>query len=147
MFDKRLYELLPHRPPMLLINEVVEVAADKSSAVVFVDEQVPFYVKGCGVPAWVGVEYMGQTAALMAGFQLQQGLVEPHLGVLLGTRRYQAYQPYFQDGLSLLIECSEVALVGDNLATFDCRISSQSSTETLAEGKLSVFRKPLEEQA
>ena len=141
MFDPQLYDLLPHRPPMLLLHQVLSVAADQASAGIVVSDAVPFFEPGNGVPAWVGVEYMGQTAALMAGFQLQHGLIKPHLGVLLGTRRYQAHQPYFSEGRQLLVECREVALVGDNLATFDCRIGCRKTNDVLAEGNLSVFRK------
>ena len=71
-FDSRLFDLIPHRPPMLLLNNVVSVNATSATSLVKVDETVSFYEPGKGVPAWIGLEYMGQTAALIAGFQLQR---------------------------------------------------------------------------
>ncbi|KAG1660469.1 hypothetical protein GQR58_022013 [Nymphon striatum] len=46
------------------INSVDE---KQSSAEVFIDKETPFYEKGFGVPACIGLEFMGQTAALIAG--------------------------------------------------------------------------------
>lgn len=142
-FDSQIFDLLPHRPPMLLINKVSELSATQSSAEVIVDKEAPFCGEN-GVPAWVGIEYMGQTAALIAGYQLQQGLAEPHLGFLLGTRRFQAEVSHFSIGTVLIVSCMEKALVGDSLATFDCEIREQSSGTLLATASLSVFRKALD---
>lgn len=149
-FDSQLFDLLPHRPPMLLVNKVDTLSATQSSALVTIDDETPFCadiygaIRGTrGVPSWVGIEYMGQTAALIAGYQLQQGLAEPHLGFLLGTRRFQAEVAHFVTGSTLLVSCAEKALVGDSLATFDCEIHEQSSSELLASASLSVFRKAL----
>ena len=128
-FDSRLFELIPHRPPMLLINKVLKV-----------DEP------GYGVPAWIGLEYMGQTAALIAGHQLQQGLVSPHLGFLLGTRAFKAECSYFEKG-EYSVRCEEKAIVGDGLATFDCFIENYDKTsqtiKCLATASLSVFRRQI----
>ncbi|MGH1540314.1 MAG: 3-hydroxylacyl-ACP dehydratase [Arenicella sp.] len=143
-FEPELFELIPHRPPMLLINDIVSVDATCSSALVRIDELASFYTAELGVPVWIGIEYMGQTAALIAGYQLKQGLMEPHLGFLLGTRRYNTEVEYFAPGSVLLVECSEKALVGDDLATFACTIRYNGSDEVLAEASLSVFRKPPE---
>ena len=140
-FAQTLYELVPHRPPMLLINEVVAVDARSSSARVMIDSQASFYQAGAGVPTWIGLEYMGQTAALIAGYQLKHGLVEPHLGFLLGTRHYQTQLDYFAENSTLRVSCQEKALVGDSLATFDCSICYDGQADNLATATLSVFRK------
>ena len=85
---------------------------------------------------------MGQTAALIAGYQLKHNLVEPHLGFLLGTRKYAAQQPYFSDNKKLFVRCQEKAVVGDGLATFDCSIRLLDDMDCLlAQANLSVFRK------
>ncbi|MBR9792019.1 MAG: 3-hydroxylacyl-ACP dehydratase [Gammaproteobacteria bacterium] len=145
-FDSRLFELIPHRPPMLLINKVLKVDERSSSSLALVDEESPFFEPGLGVPAWIGLEYMGQTAALIAGHQLQQGLVSPHLGFLLGTRAYKAQCSYFETG-EYTVRCEEKAIVGDGLATFDCFIENYNNTsqtiECLATASLSVFRRQI----
>lgn len=142
-FDSEILELIPHREPMLLINRLRSVSANSSEALVLVDEHTPFYQSGKGVPAWLGLEYMGQTSALIAGYQRREGLLEPHLGFLMGSRKYHTQAPYFKDGEDLIVLCEEAALVGDSLATFNCTISTQTSGQQLATAMLSVFRRPL----
>ena len=145
-FDPRLFDLIPHRPPMLLINNLLEVNETSSSARVIVDEHAPFFEAGKGVPAWIGLEYMGQTAALIAGHQLQLGKVGPHLGFLLGTRGFKTSHDYFAPG-SYNVYCAETALVGDELATFNCSIRTTPQNggeiDCLATASLSVLRRPV----
>lgn len=140
----RLFELIPHRSPMLLLDEVIDVTNNSSSSRVIVSDKSSFFMDQKGVPAWVGVEYMGQTAALIAGYQLENGTVEPHVGFLLGTRKYQANLRWFTPGADLVVSCQELAVVGNSLATFHCEINEAKNGEVLATAKLSVFRKPLE---
>jgi predicted hotdog family 3-hydroxylacyl-ACP dehydratase len=145
MKDPQIYDLIPHREPMLLIDRVVQVAADSASAEVQISPQASFFQPGLGVPAWIGLEYMGQTAALIAGYQRQQGLTRPHLGFLLGTRQYTMNTAWFRDGDELLVECQQAAVIGEHLAQFQCTIRSVG--EILATAKLSVYRKPLEQES
>lgn len=140
-FDDEILMLIPHRPPMLLINELVHVDANTAKAIVHIDSQTSFYQPGKGVPSWVGLEYMGQTAALIAGKQMQAGELQPHLGILLGSRKFSAEQAFFKQR-SLLVESTETASVGDSLITFHCTIRDSHSNQLLAEANLSVLRNP-----
>lgn len=133
-------ELIPHRPPMRLLTRVCAVAADCAEAQVDITALSAFAVGSHGVPSWVGLEYMGQTAALIAGFQESSGLLEPHTGFLLGARRFRAAVPYFALGESLAIRCEQVAGVGLQVAAFDCTI--RRGDHTLGTAQLSVFRAP-----
>lgn len=146
IIEPRIYQLIPHREPMLLINRVIELGQTFSCAEIDIHENASFFLPGKGVPSWIGVEYMGQTAALIAGFQLEQGTVAPHLGLLLGTRKYEALVPYFVAGDVLQVRCTEIAVVGDSLANFHCDIINLRDNAPCASAKLSVFRKPLEHQ-
>ena len=140
-FDPQIIELIPHRPPMLLINSIQSLDNRTSSARVDVNENVPFFEEGMGVPSWIGLEYMGQTAALIAGYQQRAGLLDPHLGFLLGCKRYEAQVECFAAQANLLVECVQTALVGESLVTFDCTITDINSEQEIALGCLSVFRK------
>ena len=146
--DDKILQLIPHRPPMLLIHELIDVNDKASMAKVVIDDSVPFFRAGQGVPAWIGVEYMGQTAALIAGHQVQQGSTTPHLGFLLGTRKYRSEISHFPDNSILSISCQEQALVGESLATFACDIRFHADysddEKLLATASLTVFRKPVE---
>lgn len=144
-FDSRLFELLPHRPPMLLINNIIDVQETSSHAEVIIDKESAFFKAEKGVPAAIGLEYMGQTAALIAGYEkLHNSDAEIRLGFLLGSRKYECDLPYFKEGCILSIECNEGALVGESLANFNCTIRYQQSDEILARASLSVLRKPIE---
>jgi predicted hotdog family 3-hydroxylacyl-ACP dehydratase len=138
-----LHELIPHREPMLLLSSVCELGDNFSTAEIIISESSSFFAPGKGVPSWIGIEYMGQTAALIAGYQLQQGTVTPHLGLLLGTRKYEAFAAWFKEGDVLLVSCKEIAVVGQELATFQCDIRNKNNGVLYATAKLSVFRKPL----
>lgn len=142
--DARLFDLLPHRPPMLLLDRLADVGNTFASAEVDISPSASFYQPDHGVPSWIAIEYMGQTAALIAGYQLQQGTVAPHQGLLLGSRKFHAFVPYFNEQTTLLVRCSELAVVGENLATFDCEVTDNHEGSLVAKAKLSVFRKVLE---
>lgn len=142
-FDPQLFELIPHREPMLLLNQILQVSDSSSEALVLIDSETPFFDQDKGVPAWIGLEYMGQTSALIAGHQLKQGTAEPHLGFLMGSRKYQTNVSHFKPNKALIVRCDEAALVGDSLATFNCVISEQATGQELASAMLSVFRRPL----
>jgi predicted hotdog family 3-hydroxylacyl-ACP dehydratase len=141
-FDQRLWKILPHRPPMLLINKIISVEKNQSQAMVFIDENSPFFKKGQGISASIGLEYMGQTAALIAGYEVLQGkATEPHLGYLLGMRKYESTTAYFKVGRVLIVECKEEAVVGESLARFNCTIRYQHCEEIIVTASLSVLRK------
>lgn len=145
LINDSLHALIPHREPMLLLSSVGELGNNFSTAEIIISKSSSFFMQGKGVPSWIGVEYMGQTAALIAGYQLQQGTVTPHLGLLLGTRKYEAFTAWFKEGDVLLVSCKEIAVVGQELATFQCDIRNKSDGVLYATAKLSVFRKPLAE--
>ena len=142
-FDEEITDLIPHRPPMLLINRLESVDSATSSAIVLIDEKTPFFEKTHGVPSWIGLEYMGQTAALIAGYQAQIGKLKDHLGYLIGARQYRVKQSYFMPNLPLLIRCQQAALVGESLVKFDCTITDISNNKEIANATLSVFRQLL----
>ncbi len=143
-FDPEILTLIPHREPMLLINHIVRLSAQRAETLVTIDEQTPF-VNSHGVPAWIGLEYMGQTSALIAGFQEREGLCEPQLGFLMGSRKYQSQVDHFSLGQTLRVSCDEGALVGTSLANFNCALHVADTGVELATATLSVFRRPLAE--
>ena len=83
---------------MLLIDRLVSVATNSASAQVSIHQGVTFFQQGKGVPSEIGIEYMGQTAALIAGYQLELGMTPPHVGFLLGTKRYSTSVAWFEEG-------------------------------------------------
>ncbi len=143
-YDQEIKDLIPHREPMLLINKIGHIEETSSSAFVYIDSLASFYNdERQAVPAWVGLEYMGQTAALIGGYLLREGVIKPHLGFLLGTRKYQVETDYFLSDKVLEVKCIEENKVGEDLATFACTINYQGDTNIVASASLSVLRKQM----
>lgn len=138
-----LQDLLPHRDRMSLLSRAVHVADDEARAEIDIDKGSSFYLPGRGVPACIGIEYMGQTAALIAGRQLVLGTLTPHTGLLLGSRRFNAAREYFTAGERLDIQCRAVATAAGGLASFQGEIRTAEG-DVVADGMLSVLRQPLD---
>lgn len=128
--------LLPHSRGMVLIAEPAASGDEWAEASVRVAEDSLFFEPGCGVPAWVGLEYMAQTIALYAGITARQTDRDINIGLLLGSRRYEAKTEYFQLGSLLRIHVDEV-WQDSQMAVFDCYIETR---DRLAEAQLNVFR-------
>ncbi len=135
--------LIPHRRQMCLIDRIISLDAGSARCEVdikpgglFVDEA------GC-VPVWVGLEYMGQTAALIGGYQASQAVecgsaVDEKAGYLAACRQYRSYVCEFLPGV-LTTRCVENGLLGDTMAQYICTIHDQQD-QLLAEATLTVVR-------
>jgi predicted hotdog family 3-hydroxylacyl-ACP dehydratase len=145
--DPRILQLIPHRPPLLLIDQLLDVSLEQASALITITPASSFAVVGKGVPSWISLEYMGQTAALIAGYQAQQNPGPPQLGYILGTRRLTTSVAYFGFGSVLVVRCQQDGVVGNSLANFRCSIHAmeyaggrEQPGRCLAEASLSVYR-------
>ncbi|MBX2867272.1 MAG: hypothetical protein KTR18_01245 [Acidiferrobacterales bacterium] len=138
-----LYRYLPHRPPMLLLDRLLDVQSTCSEAAIQITSDSTFYIPHKGVPAWIGIEYMGQTAAAIAGYQLEAGTLAPHVGLLLGTRKYRAAIEWFAPGTDLRVRCNERGVMPGGIATFQCEIAlieASQSESVVATANLTVYR-------
>ncbi len=129
--------LLPHRAPMILIDEACGMEGEFFKAKVRITRSSPFF-SGEGVPSWVGLEYMAQTVAAYSGAQgLSQG-VAIKLGMLLGTREYHAEVPFFSEGLELEVLARIDIFQEDGVSSIACRIRN-SEGRLLAQAQISVI--------
>lgn len=130
-------EWIPQRGSMQLLDRIVRVDAESAVAEVRVPLDGLFTQDG-KVPAWVGIEYMAQTiSAWAAGRSRGRGGHGPKLGLLLGSRRYEAHCDGFPAGATLRIE-ARCEIMGDNgLGVFDCRVEMQG--RQVAAAQVSVF--------
>lgn len=128
---------IPQRGSMRLLDRIVQVDAECAVAEVRVPPDGLFMQDG-KVPAWVGIEYMAQTIAVWAaGRSRGRGGEGPKLGLLLGSRRYEAHCDGFPCGATLRIE-ARCEIMGDNgLGVFDCRV--EMAGRDVATAQVSVF--------
>lgn len=129
-------QLLPHRPPMLLLDRLLSADELNAVAEIRITPASTFFISSDGVegvPAWVGIEYMAQTIAALAGWRaLRKGLPVP-TGYLLGTRHYACTLAHFRSGQTLTIEVSEQMFDDNGLGAYNCRILGDAETGSRAD--------------
>ncbi len=130
-------QTLPHSGDMLLIDEVLGYETESVRTRVRVRPDSLFCGPD-GVPSWVGLEYMAQTMGVYSGIQLLQQGEAVRIGLLIGTRRYDAVVPAFAIGSDLEVSARVVLWEKDNLFAFDCAIFDGS--RKLAWGEIKAFR-------
>jgi predicted hotdog family 3-hydroxylacyl-ACP dehydratase len=132
-------DLLPHRPPMLLIDKVL--AWDDSYLEAIVEHTSPniFTDANGNVPAWVGIEYMAQAVGAWVGIQSLEKGGSVRIGFLLGTHKYLSFCDHFSEAETLLVRVDKLMLDQDNLGLFDCSISSD---KVLAKAQIKAIQPP-----
>lgn len=130
-------ELLPHAPPMVLLDELLDWSVTGARTAVEIRDDHPFAVAGLGVPSHVGIEMMAQTCGVFAGLEAKRSGEPVKLGFLLGSRRYSAECERFGSGERLEIQVTNVFREGP-MAVFDCRI--ESGGRTVAAAQLTLYR-------
>ncbi len=140
---KQLEQILPHKYPMVLIDRIVEYDCEKGylkAAVLINDNSLFFEPKLNGVPMWVGIEYMAQAIAALAGIHQKESgnkKTEPKIGFIIGSRNYQCKLPVFELGNTLEIRIKEL-FVDLELAAFECII--ERNNNELATAQINVFQ-------
>jgi predicted hotdog family 3-hydroxylacyl-ACP dehydratase len=129
-------ELVPHSGPMLLLDDVLGAGPDWVMAGVRIAEDSLFFDPGAGMPCWLGLEYMAQTIALYSGLHARRDGRPVPIGLLLGSRRYQALTGHFALGSYLRIHARQEWYDGQ-MGIFDCRI--EEDERCLAWARLKVF--------
>ena len=129
----RLEDLLPHRSPMILIDEIVDYDDVSHTLTTSVTVKEPWTANH------VAVEYMAQTAAALAGLsdRLSDPDCVPRPGFLLGTRVMDLKIDRFEPGATYLVFAT-YEFYDSNTASFNCRISRDG--ETVASAVINAYR-------
>ena len=135
-------DFLPHRPPMIMLAELIsvdvpgEVSAvpDTSPDCIFYDPELK------GVPACVALEYMAQTMALEVGAGRRRRGLTPRVGFVLGTRRMEVKVATFESGKRYV---ANAKCVYDDaaFASFDCSIVDPDGA-TVAAALFTAYQPP-----
>lgn len=130
-------DLLPHSPPMVLIDRVIGWQVGRLEAAVDILASSPFYEPGRGVPAHVGIEYMAQACGAYAGLEAKAAGQPIRIGFLLGTRNFASRTSWFEAGDRLTVTVSEVLRQGA-MGVFDCCIAGAHGE--LVTARLNVYQ-------
>ncbi len=136
--DPGLY--LPHRRPMLLLDEVT--AADEKSARcrVTIGEQCSLLRQADGsYPNSLFIEFMAQTVGVYAGICDSEKGIDARVGFLLGSRLVKFAKPHILEGEVYDIEACCSFFGEESLPSqFDCRVLHNG--EFAAGAVLTVYR-------
>ena len=102
IFKKEILELLPHREPMLLIDELHNIQKLKSATAILNVKKDSFFVQGHfpGQPVMPGVlivESFGQAAAALTAHGLDKSTYENKLVFLMGVEKARFRNPVIPD--------------------------------------------------
>ena len=132
----RLAELVAHRAPMLLLDEVVGWDGASVECLAIVRDDSPFVEAG-RVRGVLAVEYMAQAMAAYAGLQGRDRGQPPSVGYWVGGSDIQISVDHFLVGDVLHVHATRVS--GDDaLARFECTVERDGGE--VARGTLTGLR-------
>ena len=99
---KQIIDLLPHREPMLLIDELLDIVKLKSATAIMNVKKDAFYVNGHFpenpvMPGVLIVESFGQAAAALTAHGLDKSTYENKLVFLMGVEKARFRNPVIPD--------------------------------------------------
>jgi predicted hotdog family 3-hydroxylacyl-ACP dehydratase len=128
-------DLLPHRPPMLLLDAVVAHDEESVQCTVSIRESSTFYEPG-GVPAWVALEYCAQAIAAFAGLKARSEGGQPRMGLLVAAREFSLQTSVFAAGDELLVRAHR-EFGEERVGRFACQVLREGVV--VANASLSVY--------
>jgi predicted hotdog family 3-hydroxylacyl-ACP dehydratase len=119
--------LLPHRPPMLLIDNVREYDTE-SICVQATPDAHAWYADAHGnMPVHIVIELMAQAIAAHEALTRRLDGQPPAPGVLLGTRRLDAHVASLRAGVPVLVHATCVLRDGHGNGAYDCRVEADGA--------------------
>lgn len=134
-FPYAVVDVIPHAKPMSLLDKIVSYDGAELVAGLTIREDSIFF-NGSAVPAWVGIEYMGQAVAAFAGVGARVDNKPIKIGFLVSSRRYISDCSSFPLGAYLSIRAKPITDNETGLRVFDCSITGENINVTT---NLNVF--------
>jgi predicted hotdog family 3-hydroxylacyl-ACP dehydratase len=129
--------LVPHQPPLRLIDSVLEADGDHCTTLTRVDPQAWYADPEGAMPAWFGLELMAQTIAAFSGNRHRAPGLAPKYGYLVGTREYRCEVAAFPAGAQLEVEAKVDDAGTLGLSAFACELRLDGAV--LAHAILKVY--------
>lgn len=151
--EEDIADFIPHRAPMVLLDKVISYQRDTLVTEVTITTQSPYFDDRLqAVPNYVGIEYMAQSIAALAGVEAKLRNHKIRVGFLLGSRKLTLHAKQYHLGCSYRTHVKRLYQEGSGLAVFDCQIYLMPDTGTeleqilVAEANVNVFQ-PLDTKA
>ena len=139
MSNYDLSKILPHNPPMILIDDILnyDLTQKTLTAIVKITEDKLFFDKSQnGISSLVGIEFMAQTIGCYAYFR--NNCKPPKLGFLLGSRLLNNALDVFKNGENYKIKVNEI-FTDNQIVVFDC-IMYDMHGEEIASATINVYQ-------
>jgi predicted hotdog family 3-hydroxylacyl-ACP dehydratase len=133
-------ELVPQKPPMLLLDHVVTFGDDRVTCSATPSEDSIFFTDG-QIPAVLTLEYMAQAVATYVGLTRHGEGGKPKIGYIISARNFEVCTDHLALGQELTIQ-AQMSWSDDVTAKFDCQVSQ--GERQLASTQLTVFEPPEE---
>ena len=131
----KILDVVPHQTPMSLLDTLESYSDNTLVSSLTIKEDSLFYEE-LGVPAWVGLEYMGQTIAAYGGVKARNEGRPVKIGFLVSSRRYESPQSHFKLGSKLIVFVEKVINNPYGLSVFNCSITW---SDFVIQANLNVF--------
>lgn len=120
---------------MVLLDEILYLDGQSAVCAVRVSPRSRFFEAACGIPNWVGVEYMAQTIGVHAGYLRTRRGLPAQVGLLLGSRSYECDVDGFADGARLEIRAGFLVHDGGGVGVYDCSLGIDGVVQARAQIK------------
>lgn len=136
-FDGDISDIMPHDPPMVLLDRYMK--SDKTSLVAEVDITVssPFFEAGLGIPTYLGIEYIAQAISAFNGLAAFSEKSEIKPGFLLGSRNITLKIPHFPVGKTVCVSIN-VSFNDGEMAVFDGEVSLEG--DVIVQARINAFQ-------
>lgn len=129
-------DLIPHAPPMVLLDELVDWEPGRATCTLDVQPDAPFVQEGV-IDSLVTIEYMAQAVAACLGYEAFHGGEGVRVGMIIACKKFDLHTSDIPVGASLTIEVSRIR-GNEMLSHFDGDVSDASGRK-IASGVLTLF--------
>ncbi|MEM9457080.1 MAG: hypothetical protein AAGF11_23080 [Myxococcota bacterium] len=109
-------ELVPHGPPMRVLEELVDWEPGRATCRMTIRQSMPFVTEG-RLATVATVEYIAQAVAACLGHEAYVGGEGVRVGMLVGVRKMELHRPWLDVGSELRIDVERVR-GNDEVSTF-----------------------------
>jgi 3-hydroxyacyl-[acyl-carrier-protein] dehydratase len=134
MTERDIETMLPHRRPMLMVDQVLERSDRHLITTTRIDKNNPF-IKDNRLPGHAGLELIAQASGLFLGLSCE-GDTRP--GAIVAIRNMQVNMPWLEVSARIRIE-TEILGGGEDAAMFHGRVLLNDNTAVEATITLSAF--------
>lgn len=128
-------DLVPHAPPMVLLDEMVEWEPGRAVCTLRLRPDAPFVVDGA-VDSLVCLEYMAQAVAACLGYEAFRGGIGVRVGMIIASKRFELHEARVEVGAELRVTVSRVR-GNDTLSHFDGEVAVRE--RVVASAQLTLF--------